>query len=72
MLQDPACRRLPFNSFLQRPTQRVQKILVTFAEIIKNTEDTNRDREILQRALDELKEIVHECDARYLAPRKAN
>ena len=36
-----------------------------FAEIIKHTEDTNRDREILQRATDELKEIVHEADARY-------
>lgn len=56
---------MSFNSFLQRPNQRVQKVLITFAEIINNTEETNRDRETLQRALDELKEIVHECDARY-------
>jgi hypothetical protein len=47
------------------PNRKIQRMGLHFAEIIKNTEDTNRDREVLQRASDELKEIVLECDARY-------
>ena len=42
-----------------------------FTEIVKNTEETNRDRETLQKAMDELKEIVHDCDARYILSRYA-
>ena len=33
--------------------------------MIKHTEETNRDREILEKANVELKEIVHICDDRY-------
>jgi RhoGEF domain len=58
------CRRLPINNFMQAPNRKVQRLGVLFEGIIKNTEETNRDRETLQRALDELKDIAHECDAR--------
>ena len=33
--------------------------------MIRHTEETNRDREILEKANVELKEIVHICDDRY-------
>jgi RhoGEF domain len=65
MQQESASRRLAFDSFLQAPTRKIQRVLLLFAEIVKNTEETNRDRETLQKASDELKLIVHECDARY-------
>jgi RHO1 GDP-GTP exchange protein 1/2 len=50
---------------MQSPNRKIQRVLLLFAGIIENTEETNRDRETLQKASDELKEIAHECDARY-------
>jgi len=50
---------------LQIPTRKIQRVLLIFGEMIRHTEETNRDREILEKANVELKEIVHICDDRY-------
>jgi len=56
---------LDITHFLQAPNRKIQRVNLLFEAIVKNTEETNRDREILQKAMDELKDIVFECDARY-------
>ena len=65
MVADPASRKLSVDSFLRAPNRTVKRVLQYFAEIVNNTEETNRDHETLQKAMDEHKEIVSECDARY-------
>lgn len=51
---------------MKAPYREIQRVLLLYAEIIKTTEETNRDRESLQNASTELKEILYECDTRYI------
>ncbi|CAB39902.1 RhoGEF Rgf3 [Schizosaccharomyces pombe] len=60
---DPRCRRLDFQHFLQRPTQRLQRYTLELDTILKHTEQSSWDFQLITQAVKELRATCEECDA---------
>ncbi|EPY50613.1 RhoGEF Rgf3 [Schizosaccharomyces cryophilus OY26] len=60
---DPRCRRLDFQHFLQRPTQRLQRYTLEWDTILKHTDPTSWDYQLISQAEKELRATCEECDA---------
>ncbi|OLL24809.1 Rho1 guanine nucleotide exchange factor 3 [Neolecta irregularis DAH-3] len=59
---DVRSRRLEFRSFLQRPTQRLQRYTLLLETVLKKTNLANPDKEILELANEEIKAVCRESD----------
>ncbi|CAI2166631.1 17036_t:CDS:10 [Funneliformis geosporum] len=60
----PEARKLDFRHFVQRPTQRLQRYTLLLEQIIKYTADDNHDKEVLENALQKIRELCRESDNR--------
>ncbi|EEB08546.2 RhoGEF Rgf3 [Schizosaccharomyces japonicus yFS275] len=60
---DPRCRRLDFQHFLQRPTQRLQRYTLELNTILKHTDPESLDYKFLTQALKDIRATCEECDA---------
>ncbi|RIA91851.1 CNH domain-containing protein [Glomus cerebriforme] len=58
----PEARKLDFRHFVQRPTQRLQRYTLLLEQIIKYTSDDNHDKEVLDSALQTIRELCRESD----------
>ncbi|MCO5573443.1 hypothetical protein L7F22_027214 [Adiantum nelumboides] len=50
--RDPACHKLPMDHFLQRATTRLPRYNLHFKSIVKDTDETNADRQSLTQAVE--------------------
>ena len=47
---------------MQRPTQRLQRYTLLLEQVIKYTADNNHDKEVLDNALQTIRELCRESD----------
>ncbi|KAG9277767.1 ephexin-1-like isoform X1 [Astyanax mexicanus] len=62
-LQDnPCCNRLPLDSFLSLPFQRIPRLKILMETVVKRTGLASDVRVIAERALKEISKVVEECN----------
>ncbi|XP_068603170.1 rho guanine nucleotide exchange factor 19 [Brachionichthys hirsutus] len=61
--EDPVCQRLPLTSFLILPFQRITRLKMLVANILKRTTPGSRDEDTATKAFNELKKIITECNS---------
>jgi hypothetical protein len=62
--QDPRARRLDWVTFLKGPITRLQRYSLLLATVLKHTITETEEKINLQRAIDEIKAVTHDCDSR--------
>lgn len=61
---DKRSDRLPLDSFLKAPISRLQRYTLLLSTVLKNMKVESQEKTNLQVALDEVKAVAMECDAR--------
>lgn len=61
---DKRSDRLPLDSFLKAPISRLQRYTLLLSTVLKNMTVDSQEKTNLQIALDEVKAVAMECDAR--------
>ncbi|XP_051948218.1 rho guanine nucleotide exchange factor 19 [Xyrauchen texanus] len=61
--EDVVCQRLPLTSFLILPFQRITRLKMLVENILKRTTPGSRDEDTANKALNELKKIIKECNS---------
>ncbi|PUU78893.1 CNH domain-domain-containing protein [Tuber borchii] len=62
--QDPRSRRLDWVTFLKAPITRLQRYSLLLFTVLKHTVIEGEEKEILQKAIEEIKAVTLECDTR--------
>ncbi|PWW74158.1 hypothetical protein C7212DRAFT_215204 [Tuber magnatum] len=62
--QDPRSRRLDWVTFLKAPITRLQRYSLLLFTVLKHTVIEGEEKEILQKAIEEIKAVTLECNAR--------
>ena len=62
--QNPMSRRLDWVTFLKAPITRLQRYSLLLATVLKHTTIENEEKAILEKAIEEIKAVTLECDAR--------
>ncbi|KAA8900553.1 CNH domain-containing protein [Sphaerosporella brunnea] len=62
--QDPRARRLDWVTFLKGPITRLQRYSLLLATVLKHTITETEEKHNLERAIEEIKAVTHDCDAR--------
>lgn len=63
--RDPSSDRLSIDNFLKAPTSRIQRYPLLLSVVLKNMKAESPEKTNLQIALEEVRAVVHECDARF-------
>ncbi|KAI5791860.1 CNH domain-containing protein [Geopyxis carbonaria] len=61
---DPRARRLDWVTFLKGPITRLQRYSLLLSTVLKHTTQENEEKQNLERAIEEIKAVTLECDAR--------
>lgn len=64
MRDSPQSRRLGHDTYLRAPIVRLQRYGLLLKEVLKNTEDNGLERKELQTAIEEIRVVTLDCDAR--------
>jgi len=62
--QDPRARRLDWVTFLKGPITRLQRYSLLLTTVLKHTTIDSEEKHNLERAIEEIKAVTHDCDAR--------
>jgi hypothetical protein len=62
--QDPRSRRLDWATFLKAPITRLQRYSLLLTTVLKHTTVENEEKVILGKAIEEIRAVTLECDAR--------
>jgi len=62
--QDPRARRLDWVTFLKGPITRLQRYSLLLTTVLKHTTVDSEEKHNLERAIEEIKVVTHDCDAR--------
>ncbi|XP_061104536.1 rho guanine nucleotide exchange factor 15-like isoform X2 [Conger conger] len=60
--ESPLCQRLPFNSFLLLPFQRITRIKMLIENILKRTQEGTKEEQTASQALTTVSQIIEECN----------
>lgn len=55
---DPRCQGLSLESFLVMPVQRIPRYKLLLTELLKNTEESNKDYILLSKALEAIESVA--------------
>lgn len=55
---DPRCQDLSLESFLVMPVQRIPRYKLLLTELLKNTEESNKDYTLLSKALEAIEVVA--------------
>lgn len=62
--QDPRSRRLDWVTFLKGPITRLQRYSLLLATVLKHTVLESEEKDNLQRAIEEIRQVTLECDSK--------
>lgn len=62
--QDPRSRRLDWVTFLKGPITRLQRYGLLLVTVLKHTVPESEEKDNLQRAIEEIKQVTLECDSK--------
>lgn len=62
--QDPRTKRLDWVTFLKGPITRLQRYSLLLFTVLKNTTTETEEKHNLERAIEEIKAVTLDCDAR--------
>lgn len=62
--QDPRSRRLDWVTFLKGPITRLQRYGLLLVTVLKHTVLESEEKDNLQRAIEEIKQVTLECDSK--------
>ena len=62
--QDPRAKRLDWVTFLKAPITRLRRYSLLLSTIMKHTLVDSEEKQNLAAAIEEIKAVTHECDAR--------
>ncbi|CAJ0633769.1 15488_t:CDS:10 [Entrophospora sp. SA101] len=62
-MRSPKTRKLDFRHYIQRPTGRLQRYTLFLEQIIKHTSNNSQDKDLLDTALQVIKELCRESDS---------
>jgi hypothetical protein len=65
--KDPRSRRLDYTHYLKVPITHIQQVILLLATILKCSLVPNEERRLLEKAIDEIKKVTQELDARVAA-----
>lgn len=60
---DPRTKKLSFSSFQGAPTRRMQRYALLLSDVLKRTAKDSSDFNLLERAIEAVKETCQQCDA---------
>lgn len=62
--QDPRSRRLDWQTFLKSPITRLQRYSLLLSTVLKHTVIESEEKDNLQRAIEEIRQVTLECDSK--------